>query len=150
MLKEDIPKDDLEKEIENIAEKASMSSNEDLAKSVAEQISNPAQKYECIVSDYPILSPHEFHEVQVKSSKYVACFKVRKYTSFAFLKKLPAAYISYKILTFKTCTITEPVISGFWNINFTLCSGPQAEGKSAIQMTRIIKPLSIINSSINF
>ena len=74
-------------EIENIAEKASMSSNEDLAKSVAEQISNPAQKYECIVSDYPILSPHEFHEVQVKSSKYVACFKVRKYTSFAFLRK---------------------------------------------------------------
>ena len=76
MLKEDIPKDDIEKEIENIAEKASSSSNEDLAKSVAEQISTLDQKYECIVSDYPILSPHEFHEVQVKSSKYVACFKV--------------------------------------------------------------------------
>ena len=76
MLKEDIPKDDLEKEIEIIAEKASSSSNEDLAKSVAQQISTPDQKYECIVSDYPILSPHEFHEVQVKSSKYVACFKV--------------------------------------------------------------------------
>ena len=76
MLKEDIPKDDIEKEIENIVEKASSSSNEDLAKSVAEQISTLDQKYECIVSDYPILSPHEFHEVQVKSSKYVACFKV--------------------------------------------------------------------------
>ena len=76
MLKEDIPKDDIEKEIENIAEKAPSSSNEDLAKSVAEQISTLDQKYECIVSDYPILSPHEFHEVQVKSSKYVACFKV--------------------------------------------------------------------------
>ena len=80
MLKEDIPKNGLEKEIEIIAETVedsrSSKSNEELARSVAEQISLPEQKYECIVSDYPILSPHEFHEVQVKSSKYVACFKV--------------------------------------------------------------------------
>ena len=80
MLKEDIPKNDVEKEIEIIAEaeanSRSSKSNEELARSVAEQISVSEQKYECIVSDYPILSPHEFHEVQVQSSKYVACFKV--------------------------------------------------------------------------
>lgn len=112
MLREDIPKDGIEKEIANIAEKASSSSNEDLAQSVAKQISTPDQKYECIVSDHPILSPHAFHEVQVKSSKYVACFM--------------------------TCTITEPVISGFWNINFTLCSGPQAEGGACLRASQLM------------
>lgn len=81
--------------------------NHEMAINIKNKLSNETHNFECIVSDHPVVSSQKFHEIQ-SGDKFVACFE--------------------------TCQMAKPLVSAFWNIDFTVCSSRKYTGKRGRQI----------------
>jgi len=85
--------------------------NHQMAINIKNRLSNETHNFECIVSDHTIVSPHKFHEIQA-GDKFVACYEV--------------------------CSMSKPVVSAFWDIDFTLCSSRTSTAGSCLHKSQFV------------
>jgi len=103
--------DDTETSMKNATKSEDVNlDNRQLAINVKNQLSNETHNFECIVSDYSIVSPHKFHEIQT-GDKFIACYEV--------------------------CKTTKPMVSAFWTIDFTFCSSRTSTAGSCLRRSQL-------------